>query len=136
MGDDYYMGNPLIYNKCLIYVKKLFIQTYTISSMCQARAWDGEKKHCPQEAGKLSHPQITTKQWGDHSSSTKTSPALGQRYTGVMVKRGLGEACTEETFQLDLGHSHHTQASIQKSQRFSERGAEILEVPETSSGCL
>lgn len=32
-----------------------------------------------------------------------TSPALGQRRTGVMVRRWLREACTEETLGLDLG---------------------------------
>lgn len=37
--------------------------------MCRACAWDGEERHCPQEVGKLSHPQITTEQWGNEAAA-------------------------------------------------------------------
>ena len=80
MRDKCYIAKPLIISKCLTNVKELlFIHSNMYRIFYgQASAWDGEERHCPQEAGRLPWPQITAEQQENQSSSTKTWwPSLG-----------------------------------------------------------
>lgn len=104
----------------------LFTQTCTTSSVCQACAWNGERRHCPQETGKLTSSSNCPAMGKDRAAALRQwwpDWPRGGRHSGVLVGRGLRKAC-EETLELDLhilSRGHNTPSKQLRMNRGPQR---------------